>query len=151
MNMNYFSFRLVAVLSAFALLISCGSSEKTNIEDKGDQVQNKTYDDTKTDGEDLPKEKIKQLKDSLDQAKTAVSPFLGEGCCSEPERKMETCCCEVVYDKYKRMLEDDGENAVEIGMTDPILANCRKLMPLEFDELENPPSEDDDELDDLFN
>lgn len=95
--------------------------------------------------------KIDQMRDSVEKVQMAVSPFLKEGCCEEEERKAETCCCEAVYDKYKSMLEEKRSDLVEIGMTDPILAGCRKLMPIKFDQLENPPSEEPDELDELFN
>ncbi len=144
----------IAVLLFAVLLFSCGeepssdsSSESGTDELKTEQPTEKT----KSQADKLAAEKIEHMRDSIDRAKTAISPFLEEGCCQEEGRKEETCCCESVYEKYKSMLAKEKSKAVEIGMTDPILANCRKLMPKKFDQLENPPSEEPDELDDLFN
>ncbi|HKK40411.1 MAG TPA: hypothetical protein VJ949_13405 [Cryomorphaceae bacterium] len=139
---------LVVLLTACAGDAPSGSSSDSENEDV--KVE-KSTENEESGAQELEAERINQMRDSVEQVKMAISPFLAEGCCSEEGRQGETCCCEAVYEKYQSMLEKENSEAVEIGMTDPILARCRKLMPKQFDQLENPPSEEPDELDDLFN
>jgi len=148
------SFSLIAALLMVVMLIGCGedaSSGSSNDSDNEDVKVEKATESAESGAHELAAERINQMRDSVEQVKMAISPFLEEGCCSEEGQQGETCCCEAVYEKYKSMLKKENSKAVEIGMTDPILATCRKLIPKKFDLLENPPSEEPDELDDLFN
>lgn len=148
---SFISFSVLFILG-ISLLTSCGEEDSVNSSNSDTQKEltTKPSANSGTEVDALREEQINQKRDSVEQVKTAVSPFLSEGCCAEEEKKAKPCCCEAVYSSYKSMLEAK-KDVVEIGMTDPILAGCRELMPSEFDKLENPPSEEPDELDDLFN
>lgn len=143
--MNYF--RLPVFLILFPIIIACSDEDNSSTKDHNSSEMPIEIPESTS---ELDEEKIDLLRDSVEKAQTAVSPFLSEGCCKDEARKLETCCCDAVYDKYKSMLDQKQSDMVEIRMTDPILAGCKKLMPKEFDQLENPPSEEPDELDALF-
>ncbi|HKL39522.1 MAG TPA: hypothetical protein VJ894_02530 [Cryomorphaceae bacterium] len=151
--MKFLIFRFTTLLFCLVLFSACDGDQNTaNISDENEEIKRKkSSSDPTTQVDELEAEEITQLRDSVEKVKTAISPFISEGCCGEEERKEESCCCEAVYEAYKSMLEKDNPDVVDIGMTDPILAKCRRLMPTEFDKLENPPSTEPDELDDLFN
>lgn len=144
---------MTTLLFCLILITACdGDQNSANTSEDNKEAERKQSSvDPATQVDELEAEEITQLRDSVEKVKTAISPFLSEGCCDEEERKAESCCCEAVYEAYKSMLEKGNGDVVDIGMTDPILAKCRKLMPTEFDKLENPPSTEPDELDDLFN
>jgi hypothetical protein len=151
--MKYFISRISPFLLALIFMGACSGDQTSDTSsDNGETLEmKKSTVDSEENVSELADEEINQMRDSVEKVKTAISPFLNKGCCREEDRKTESCCCEAVYEAYKFMLEEGNDNAVDIGMTDPILANCRKLMPSDFDKLENPPSAEPDELDDLFN
>ncbi len=87
-------------------------------------------------------------QDSVDHQMSIASPFLNIGCCLEEADREKSCCCDSVFEEYNKMIESDDLTVAELSMTDPILSDCRRLMPKKFDLLENPPTNEEPE--DLF-
>lgn len=131
-------------LCALLLLCACGQDQTQNEQDHSNiEIQNDTL--LKDEPIQLAPPARDAEQDSVDKHMSNVSPFLNQGCCDKEANREKPCCCESVLAHYKLMMESGDLKVAELSMTDPILADCRRIMPKEFDALENPPSEETDE------
>lgn len=81
---------------------------------------------------------------TLDKARRSV--FSQLGCCFQGEViSAESCCCQLVLEKYEEVLKKNDKKAIKSFMTDPILGDCRKKMRVDFDKVDQ--KYDDDSYD----
>lgn len=94
----------------------------------------------------LPVPPPKPEDKALQKANEKKSPFQNIGCCAdEAQRVQQDCCCPAVLEGYKKMLtEADIEKLAELMLKDPILGDCREKMKQAFEDVENPPLEEED-------
>ena len=89
-------------------------------------------------------------KDSIAKVLSSQSPFLMVGCCAEENMREEVCCCEVVLEEYKILVEKKDPKLAAYNMQDPILGNCKRRLREAFDKIDNPPTEEQESYDDLY-
>jgi len=85
----------IAGLLFAVLLLGCGGEPRSESSTElGDDIlkTEKPTKSSKSKSDKVTEERINQIRDSIDRVKTAISPFLEEGCCSEEKgQKEETC------------------------------------------------------------
>lgn len=84
-------------------------------------------------------------RDSIQKELSIQSYFLDLGCCDDEAKRTEICCCNAVLEEYRSLVESDDSKLGEYNMSDPILGNCKKLMAKEFDLVDNPIIEEEED------
>lgn len=65
------------------------------------------------------------------------SIFKKLGCCANPQkRKTDDCCCTLLLQEWEKMHQSEDSRISGIMKIDPILSDCRKKRPAEFEAVE---------------
>lgn len=142
-----------ALFIIIALLVqACGGESTNNLENSDDPldvISEAGHDSTVVLDEILEAQPKDETTERIVDEQIAKSPFKDLGCCSdEQRRKKESCCCNEVLASYKKLRAENSPDIARLKSEDPILAGCIKKLSKAFEEVDNPPSEEDE--DDLF-
>lgn len=148
--MKKLSFFLIALFFGIGSFnfISCASDSDIDAEYSAADSINVSESNTVSDStvesllkEPEPDEEAQKIKDE----QSASSLFKSLGCCAEESRRLDSCCCDAVFQKYMLMKKKKPKNFVDIKTQDPYLNDCRKEYPEKWKEADDLPSENDDD------